>query len=174
MRRHGEREITGIVAERRADRERYARYIYKPAPYICDPDAELIQAALRAARRERREQQHFDRISAKAAAPPVLAGPSIGKIMLAVIASTGFSRGDLIAAARHRALARARQMLWGMLKILRPDLSYPTIGKMLLRDHTTAMHGVEKFCELRDQEPMRTWLQHPAIKAFGPIPVMKQ
>lgn len=48
---------------------------------------------------------------------------------------------DLVTKSRKRAVVQARFTLWRLLYEVM-ELSYPAIGRMYLKDHTTIMHGV--------------------------------
>lgn len=45
-------------------------------------------------------------------------------------------------ARRDAAIVKVRHEIWYRIHIERPDVSYPTIGRLYKRDHTTVLHGV--------------------------------
>ncbi|HEY64038.1 MAG TPA: chromosomal replication initiator protein DnaA [Caldilineae bacterium] len=59
----------------------------------------------------------------------------------------GLSAEQLTGRGRNKEVSLARQMLMYLLRN-DYDFSYPQIGHLLNRDHTTVMHGVEKMREL--------------------------
>lgn len=93
-------------------------------------------------------------------------GPTVPEIFQAVTDATNKSAQDLVGPRRSQDLSRPRFLTYWLLKNLRPDLSLPTIGKAMKRDHTTVMHGIRRFEELMDQPPYRDWLAHPAVVAL--------
>ena len=48
----------------------------------------------------------------------------------------------IIAHGRLKAIVWARQEVMWRIRLERPDLSYPQIGRFFSRDHTTIIHGV--------------------------------
>jgi chromosomal replication initiation ATPase DnaA len=93
-------------------------------------------------------------------------GPSLPDIFKAITEATGKSAQDMVGPRRYRHLSRPRFLTYWLMKTLRSDLSFTAIGKALNRDHTTIMHGVEKFEEQMLDPPYRDWLAHPAIVAL--------
>ncbi len=82
----------------------------------------------------------------------------------AVTAATEFSYDELVGPRRSKTVSKARQIVYYLLGQLRPDLSYPAIGKAVGgRDHTTPISGIRKFLEVRDQSPVREWLHAPSL-----------
>ena len=55
--------------------------------------------------------------------------------------ATGVSLGDLMGRNRMQLVAQARNLCFWLLRTHMP-MSYPEIGKMFDRDHTTVMAGV--------------------------------
>lgn len=91
----------------------------------------------------------------------------VSGIFAAVSAATGYTYGELAGPRRGKPLVRARQTLYWLIKRLRPDLSYPAIGRAVgNRDHTTPMAGVLVFERKRDQSPIREWLMTPELSAL--------
>lgn len=106
------------------------------------------------------------RVAAPVAAPR---GPSAEDIIAAILEATGLSRYEFF--REHRSnykISRARQMgYWLTKRKLRPDLSWPQVGRMFRKDHSTCLTGVRK-CEqgLKGTAPICDWLAHPAIVAL--------
>ncbi|HEY1034983.1 MAG TPA: helix-turn-helix domain-containing protein [Pseudoxanthomonas sp.] len=92
--------------------------------------------------------------------------PPVEGIFAAITEATGKSAGQLVGPRRSRDLTRPRFLTYWLLKTLRPDLSLPAIGKTMNRDHTSCMHGIARFEDLKDEPPYRDWLAHPAIVAL--------
>lgn len=91
----------------------------------------------------------------------------VSQILAAICEASGFSIWDLCGPRRDRRLARARQIAYHLLRVLRPDLSLPAIGRALGdRDHTTIIHGLRVFEQSQFQEPMKGWLAYPAVAAL--------
>lgn len=65
--------------------------------------------------------------------------------------ATGFTRRQLQSRCRTRELTRARMAICYWTKRL-TSLSYPQIGRQMDRDHTTVIHGVRRYAELRAEE----------------------
>ncbi len=85
----------------------------------------------------------------------------------AVTEATEFSYDELIGPRRSKVLSKARQIVYYLLGQLRPDLSYPAIGRVVGgRDHTTPLCGIRKFLELRGEPPFIGWLQKPSLIAL--------
>jgi hypothetical protein len=65
----------------------------------------------------------------------------------------GVSRLDLLSPRRDVKIVRARQ--WGMFlaKTEWSELSFPDVGRMFDRDHTTVVHGVRKITEELETSP---------------------
>lgn len=115
---------------------------------------------------ERAAQIRAERLLAEEPGYSRQSNPSITirEIFCAVVAGTGFSYDELIGPRRSRPVSRARHILFWLIRELRPDLSLPAIGRIIgKRDHTTIMAGVERFHKVRDQQPTKGWLEHPAI-----------
>lgn len=76
----------------------------------------------------------------------------------------GLDPSTLLSDARHKSVVKARQIAaW----LMREDgLSYPTIGRALNRDHTTAIHSVR--CVERDQM-MRTLARQLREQGAGEV-----
>lgn len=64
-----------------------------------------------------------------------------GTIISAVAAAHGISMADMKGPRRSTRFVAARQHAMALLVQVRPDLSYPVIGTLMNRDHTTIIHG---------------------------------
>lgn len=73
-------------------------------------------------------------------------------VINAVCEAFGVSRMDLLSQRRHRHLADARIAVSVILRETTP-LSYPRIGQLLNRDHTTVLHHLRKL-EERLEDPV--------------------
>jgi chromosomal replication initiator protein len=79
---------------------------------------------------------------------------STGRILALTAESYGVSVADLESPSRRQPLARGRQVAMYLVREL-TDLSLPKIGALFGgRDHTTALHGINKVKDLMtvDQE----------------------
>lgn len=121
----------------------------------------LVRAAVERAVQERAQRLLAEEGEARRNAAPTI---SIREIYAAVIEGTEFSYDELVGPRRSRTVSRARHILFWLMRELRRDLSLPAIGRAVgNRDHTTIMAGVRRFQEVREQQPTKDWLQHPAI-----------
>ena len=92
---------------------------------------------------------------------------SIRDIFTAVSFVTNFSIDELLGPRRSKKVVAARHIAYWLLRELRPDLSYPAIGRAVgQRDHTTILSGIRRFQVVRDTAPTNMWLEHPAISAL--------
>lgn len=62
-------------------------------------------------------------------------------IMQAVAIAHGITVADIKGPRRSTKFVAARQHVMALLGQYRPDLSYPVIGMLMNRDHTTIIHG---------------------------------
>ncbi len=87
--------------------------------------------------------QNWDR------APVFQVGPSAEEILAAICEVSGETKWDILGPRRNIRLARARQVACYLIKIHRPNMSFPHIGRFMGdRDHTTIMHAVRKVEDL--------------------------
>lgn len=94
-------------------------------------------------------------------------GPDVRQIIVTVCDVTGVKLPDLLGPRRSRNVAWPRKLGYYVLKRARPDLSLPSIAKAFgNRDHTTVLHGLRSFEELRDEPPFDGWLVDPRILAL--------
>lgn len=167
-----EPDVFGIVTHRRKDRETYARFIeQRLISKIAEPATQRLITRMV----DERLKKEIDAIIATRAALTMAemeaiqfpSGPSTGAILLAVSDATGYSIAELVGPRRARPVARARMVAYHLIQTLRRDLSLPAIGRVMgYRDHTTIMHGLRVFEANRHEDPMATWLAHPAIAAL--------
>lgn len=54
----------------------------------------------------------------------------------------GVTLDDVMGQRRHKSLMRARQHAWAMIRE-RTTMSYPEIGALFSRDHSTVIYGVQ-------------------------------
>jgi chromosomal replication initiation ATPase DnaA len=73
------------------------------------------------------------------------------KIVDAVSEAAGIPARHILSQKRTAAVARARQIV--MYEARQAGLSYPQIGMVLGRDHTSVMHGVKREAERRNPQP---------------------
>lgn len=78
-------------------------------------------------------------------------GVSPSDITLQIIKDVATKRGvsfaDVMGGSREATINLTRQEAMYEVYIQRPNLSYPAIGTVFNRDHTTCLHGVRKHCE---------------------------
>lgn len=67
------------------------------------------------------------------------------EIMFAVAFEDGFTIADLIARSRNRKLVECRHRAMVMIKQAYPQMSYPKIGSLFEREHTTVMHAIINY-----------------------------
>jgi hypothetical protein len=89
-------------------------------------------------------------------------------ILLHVMAKRGVGMGDLTGKYRNRDLAIARHEAMYLMRV-HTDKSYPEIGKLLNRDHTTVLAGIARHLvrhrlpplpEHRTDRYRQFWLKH--------------
>jgi chromosomal replication initiation ATPase DnaA len=66
----------------------------------------------------------------------------VGDVLDGVLLATNVPECALLGRCRTMSVGRARNALYAALRAA--GLSYPEIGALLGRDHTTVMHGVRK------------------------------
>ena len=59
----------------------------------------------------------------------------------------GVTWQDIVSAKRTKHLVEPRHRCMTAVFTIRPDLSFPMIGKIFMRDHTTILHAVRKMKE---------------------------
>ena len=169
---YAERDVLGIVTQRRQDRARFARFVQyrvrRPTPLPVG-FRELVERVVD----EKLSQLYTPMPTIQAPPKPVVVLPverppgqslSVEAIIALVASATGYTAEDLVGPLRPKRLARARQMLYGLLRALRPSMSFPVIGRAVGgRDHSSALHGLRRFDELRYTEPLASWMLHPAV-----------
>lgn len=74
--------------------------------------------------------------------------PSLEAIIKAVALYYNVSRIDILSPRREAALVYARHVVCYLAREL-TLLAYPTIGRLLNRDHTSVLHGAQKITRLR-------------------------
>lgn len=92
-------------------------------------------------------------------------------ITRAVAAYRGIDHALLATPCRRREIAWPRQEVVYLAKVIRPELSYPIMGRILRRDHTTLLHGyrrveariAESAAYAADILAMRQWLRSPRM-----------
>lgn len=163
-----EKDELGIVTELRAMREKYRPRLLQ-AMFKKEINATIRKTA------DERIQAEVDRIVARRMAAihaeqeklnqPT--GPSVRDILDVVAAVTGQTVAELVGPRRMRSVAQPRQLAYHLVKVLRSDLSLPAIGRVLGgRDHTSVMHGLRKFADMRERAPFAGWMADPRIVAL--------
>lgn len=76
----------------------------------------------------------------------------IPDILLLVGRAFGIAHADLMGRGRARHFARPRQIAMWLCRRCTP-CSFPELGRVFGRDHTTVMHGVEQVERLMAAEP---------------------
>ena len=166
-----ERDELGIVTERRALNKVYAKAVARrvavemASPVIKSAISRAVHAGLRA-EVERIVAKRLEQQAKEMATMHQGAGPPLHKILAVATEVTGVSCEDLIGPRRSAKVARPRHLAYHLVKITRPDLSLPAIGRAFKRDHTTIIHGLKKVALLADQPPFNRWLADPAIHAL--------
>jgi hypothetical protein len=78
-------------------------------------------------------------------------------IQRAVARECGFALADILGPSRKKKLTLARQI--GMWLALQTGLSFPVIGRMFNRDHTTVLHAkrkIDAYVRCQQQETLAT------------------
>lgn len=153
MIRSGERERLGVMEEARQRRLDFARYLAKPIVYVPSKPKPVPDVAVKK-----------KRASPKLRPAPTY--PSIVPTLDAVSRATGFSHAQLMGHRKGRKVARARQMTVGLVARQYPGLRTKALGSMFERDRTTIWNSLRQFERYHQVEPMRTWLEHAAIRSL--------
>lgn len=64
------------------------------------------------------------------------------EIMEEIAAKYGVSYAALTGGSRKRGPSHARQEAWAVIRERKPHLSYPTLGRIFWRHHSTIMRGL--------------------------------
>ena len=162
----------GVFTEMQERRVKYARFIQKRVNYIVNSPktqeriAKIVDERVKAevdAIMARRVTQDMEAVAALKAREP-----KIETILMAVWEATGWSVQDILGPRRNKPLSRARHIVFYLCKTLRADLSLMQLGNALNKDHTSILDAMKKFPSRRDAEPLKGWMEHPAIKALMP------
>ncbi|MDE2103458.1 MAG: hypothetical protein KGL39_39820 [Patescibacteria group bacterium] len=76
---------------------------------------------------------------------------AIPDIVAAVAHKSGIATVQLLGERRQKHIAKQRFMLYWLCRELTGH-SYPLLGRMLNRDHTTLLHGIKRFEEMRQSD----------------------
>lgn len=176
-------ERLGIVDDIRAERARIlanvpaahrARLLGRPAPYA-EPKAHAITVNLKTG--ERTVTQVAMLAPKKPKPAPIVVrveqpvrpvrGQSPEAIISAILTATGISRYEYLRQGRSSyKISRARQMGYWITKQVSPNMSFPEMGRMFCKDHSTILAGRRKGEQFKDTSPICDWLAHPAIVAL--------
>jgi len=174
-------ERLGIVDDIRAERARIlanvpaahrARLLGRPAPYA-EPKAHAITVNLKTGERTVTPVTMLALPKPKPAPPvvrveqpvqPAVRGPIPEAIISAILTATGISRYEYLRQGRSGyKISRARQMGYWITKQVSPNMSFPEMGRMFVKDHSTILAGRRKGELFKDTSPICDWLAHPAI-----------
>jgi len=164
-----EPDVLGIVTEARERRNTFEKFVERRVTQIIESNAFRLQVTRLV---DQKLQEEVDAIVARRTRESVKEiealrpadGPTVLGILNAVAGVTGFTCAELTGPRRARRVARARQLAYHLLRVLRPDLSLPMIGRAIgNRDHTSIMHGLRVVASHREAQPLKAWLAHPAI-----------
>lgn len=153
MMRHGERERCGVMEEARDRRLAFDRF-KRPVPI-----------ALKAAA----PKPLAKRIKTKRMPRPGVGcdNPSFRPLIEAVVDATGYTFHNITEERRGgNRMAKARQLAVGLVDKHRPGLSLKALGRIFSRDHTTIIASLAIYHNYHQVEPMRTWLEHAAIRGL--------
>lgn len=136
------RRVNATAAERAAEIER----------------KKLAEAeALRAAEAEKKARKAemaaeaeaiFERLRAEANEVfqrSLRARPNVDTIIARIAAEHGVPVGEIMSSRRSAKVVACRAAAMVAVARARPDYSYPRLGELFGRDHTTIMHAVQKF-----------------------------
>ena len=162
----------GIVSERARQREVFGRFLERQIDDILGSASCKARIAREVDARVKREvdalieRKTRERL-AELERMEVPRGPAVGDVLAIVAEVTGVGVPDLVGPRRNRRFAWPRFLAVHILLAVRPDLSFPMIGKVLGgRDHTTAMHARTKFLEIMDLAPVCNWLADERVQAI--------
>lgn len=78
----------------------------------------------------------------------------------------GIPYAELIGSSRFRKFSHARQLLmWEIKTSVKPAITYPELGKLFNRDHSTAIHAVRKIGAEMGEQGGSTWVERKARQA---------
>lgn len=92
--------------------------------------------------------------------------PTLRGLLELVQRVTGVAYVEIVGPRRSKYVAWPRHFAMWLIKLKRPDLSLPTIGKAFDCDHTTVMYGLGKVAERRGEAPYTQWFAHPDVIAL--------
>lgn len=79
---------------------------------------------------------------------------TVDDVLRRVCAHHDVTMSELRSSRRHARIARARhEASWLLREVVVPRPSFPEIGRLLLKDHATVMHGCAKVEGLTQNEP---------------------
>ncbi len=78
---------------------------------------------------------------------------TVDKIFTAVFKKYGINKEDLLGTKRNKDIAQARHISIYLIRTI-TEMSFPNIGKMFNRDHTTAMASSDRISEKIGKDPL--------------------
>lgn len=98
------------------------------------------------------------------------AGPrhSVEEIVAAVAATSGMTADDVTGLKRTRLYLRPRFL--AVMLARKEGWSYPTIGRVLGRDHSTIIHATWRAEQLLERDPLFARLHRRAVDALAGVP----
>ena len=89
-----------------------------------------------------RQHRSMAQAHVPAAPPERPKPPTVFQIALACAERSGVSMAEIEGRKAHQRYARVRQLVMLLARETCPERSYPTIGRLLDRDHRTVMAGI--------------------------------
>lgn len=66
------------------------------------------------------------------------------EIIQTIATEQGVTVEQILSPLRSKPVTRARHMAMAAIRVARPQLSLPVIGRMFGRDHTSVLHGIRR------------------------------
>lgn len=135
--------VRRVRAKRRVEAQRAAlarEAAEREARRLAEAEFRAANRAAAQAVREERAVEEYRIIDLSAGSARVPARTIIEQVSQ----KTGIPYAEIIGVTRKRAIAAARMTAMYEVRMRRPDMSLPQIGKVFKRDHTTILHAIRK------------------------------
>lgn len=76
----------------------------------------------------------------------------LSEVLAVICAGEGVTTGEVYSPLRHRRIAKPRQMAYALARDL-TGLSYPALGRLFRRDHTSLLYGYRVIARRSASEP---------------------
>lgn len=94
--------------------------------------------------------------------------PEVDRIVMAVAELFGLRAADILALGRSKSIAEARLVAYYVARHC-TRLSYPELGRALLRDHSSVVAGVKRMTSLRERDHYLGGVVDSLLERFGEV-----